>query len=335
MALVCGTKHLGSSLSKKLEVAKALDIDTTACFMPQPTRKTHSPEITQLCRFDDIGWNNFPTREAFKRGWISDQYESNHNDAFKEWMSDSARGIATSGLLRKGQGIKLNPDVPSILTWQARILNLAQKEIRNTVIPKYTGDERWLKNLVALSVETDGPFKVRELLREQGIIFVVERHLPKTCLDGAALLSHDGHPIVALTLRNNRLDYFWFTLFHELAHVYLHLFSRHHSNFIDQKILGRSNGKDVFENHELDELENEADCFALSKFIAPEEWDRCSSRLVPTIENVMTDARRLNIHPSILAGRIRRASNDFKILGTLLGQGSLHQHFHEFRERKS
>lgn len=33
----------------------------------------------------------------------------------------------------------------------------------------------------------------------------------------------NGSPVVALTLRYDRLDNFWFTLFHKLAHVALHL----------------------------------------------------------------------------------------------------------------
>ena len=51
----------------------------------------------------------------------------------------------------------------------------------------------------------------------------IARHLPGTYLDGAAMLSAFSQPVVALTLRYDRLDNFWFVLFHELAHVFLHL----------------------------------------------------------------------------------------------------------------
>ena len=319
--------YLGASLSKKMEVAKVLDIDTTACFQIQTENETHIPEITDLHSIDDIGWSNFPIREAFNRGWIPDHTESNRTEAFKNWMSDCTRGIIASALHRKGQSVKRTPDGPSILTWQARILDLASVVIEESNIPKFTGDDRWFKNLVTLSVQPDGPSRVRDLLLEQGIVFVVERHLPKTYLDGAALLSHDGHPIVALTLRYNRLDYFWFTLFHELAHVYLHLFSRHHSNFFDSKILTRKNQESPTGKQARDQVEDEADRFALKKLITAEEWDRCQSRQYPIIQNVIADAIRLNIHPGIIAGRIRKEQNNFTILGTLLGQGSLHQHF--------
>jgi hypothetical protein len=48
--------------------------------------------------------------------------------------------------------------------------------------------------------------------------FVCLRHLPKTYLDGAAFWLAEG-PAVALTLRYDRIDAFWFTLMHELAHL--------------------------------------------------------------------------------------------------------------------
>src|SRR4030042_1351312 len=63
------------------------------------------------------------------------------------------------------------------------------------------------------------PFVARAFLEKMGIILAVEPHLPRTHLDGAAMLRSDGTPVVALTLRYDRLDNFWFTLSHELAHI--------------------------------------------------------------------------------------------------------------------
>ena len=58
---------------------------------------------------------------------------------------------------------------------------------------------------------------------EHGIPLVVEPHLPKTRLDGAAMLSSKGRPVIGLTIRHDRIDNFWFTLVHELIHVQEHL----------------------------------------------------------------------------------------------------------------
>ena len=64
-----------------------------------------------------------------------------------------------------------------------------------------------------------------------GITLVIEKPFKRTCLDGAAML-YDGRPIVALTLRHDRIDNFWFALLHELAHVARHL-TPESSVFID------------------------------------------------------------------------------------------------------
>src|SRR3546814_17846220 len=55
-----------------------------------------------------------------------------------------------------------------------------------------------------------------------GVRVVVERRLTKTYLDGAAMLLDGKDAIIALTLRHDRLDNFWFVLFHALGHIVLH-----------------------------------------------------------------------------------------------------------------
>ena len=62
-----------------------------------------------------------------------------------------------------------------------------------------------------------------EFLNRHGISVEIVRHLPRTYLDGAALQSADGHPVIGLTLRYDRVDNFWWVLLHELAHVTRHL----------------------------------------------------------------------------------------------------------------
>ena len=80
-----------------------------------------------------------------------------------------------------------------------------------------------MREVAQLSVYEDGPRRAQERLAAHGIALVIERHLPRTHLDGAALCLLDGRPVIGLTLRYDRIDNFWFSLMHELAHVSLHL----------------------------------------------------------------------------------------------------------------
>src|SRR3546814_15086257 len=83
-------------------------------------------------------------------------------------------------------------------------------------------DGRFVRELASLSVREDGPKRAIEMLNSAGVRVVVERHLPKTYLDGAAMLLDGKDAIIALTLRQDRLDNFWFVLFHELGHFVRH-----------------------------------------------------------------------------------------------------------------
>jgi len=47
--------------------------------------------------------------------------------------------------------------------------------------------------------------------------------LPGVRLDGAALRTAGGRLVVGLTLRDPRLESFWFTLMHLVAHIFLHI----------------------------------------------------------------------------------------------------------------
>lgn len=51
----------------------------------------------------------------------------------------------------------------------------------------------------------------KEFLADVGIALVIEPHFKKTELDGAAMLD-SSVPIVALTLRHDRLDNYWFAV---------------------------------------------------------------------------------------------------------------------------
>ena len=76
-----------------------------------------------------------------------------------------------------------------------------------------------LPTVSAEEPDNEGRAKVADYLRNVGIALIIERQLAGTLLDGAALCSLNCHAIIALTLRHDRLDNFWFTLLHEIGHL--------------------------------------------------------------------------------------------------------------------
>ena len=70
--------------------------------------------------------------------------------------------------------------------------------------------------------EESGVERFLKCLNDCGVKFFVLSHLQHTYLDGAAFMDNEN-PVIVYTGRYKRLDNFWFTLAHEIAHVLLHL----------------------------------------------------------------------------------------------------------------
>ncbi|MBK6660356.1 MAG: hypothetical protein IPG43_20465 [Proteobacteria bacterium] len=146
-------------------------------------------------------------------------------------------------------------------------------------------------------------------------------HLPKTYLDGAALRLGDGRPVVGLTLRYDRIDNFWFCLLHELAHVGGHLDHDIGDAFIDDLSLRDANsGRE-------DSKERQADEWAEEALIPKSVWEGSVVRESPSPMAVMHLAHALEIHPAVVAGRVRHTHKNYRLLTQFVGSGTVRQQF--------
>jgi hypothetical protein len=149
-------------------------------------------------------------------------------------------------------------------------------------------------------------------LADLGIAFVVLPHLPGTHLDGAAMLRSDGVPAIALTLRKDRIDNFWFTFLHELAHVKSHLVSGTQVIFDDLE-LGSSQ-----------DIEQEADEMARIALIPDELWAIFNSDTYVSMAEVFDFAQRAEVSPDdrrgLVAAAKPRLSEVFQTAGPRRGE---------------
>jgi HTH-type transcriptional regulator/antitoxin HigA len=258
----------------------------------------------------DIVWGQLPYKEMIKRKWYDVPRGGNPVEKVKEYFLHAAGPQFATVFHRKKMRSGNVPNEYALLAWQARILELARDKIEKDTVGTFELDDRWLPELARLTKRKDGPKRARNLLAEKGIVLVVERHLPGSYLDGAAMLANAETPVVGLTLRHDRLDNFWFVLLHELAHVFLHLFDALRFDFFDEESATDS-----------DPIEAEADKFALDTLIPEAVWDQCLSRFALSEEAVRIDAEAIGIEPSIIAGRIRKERGNYTILSGLVGQG--------------
>lgn len=266
---------------------------------------------------------NFPFTEMYSRGWFKSFFNGTLNDAKEIKEEILVKFIGPFNLRsfeiccnRKSELLEAEHTDDILMAWRIRVMNIAIQE----KLPKWnvaTLTEDFFKQLATLSYMEQGPKLAKEFLNKGGIHFVIEKHLGKTYLDGSSMLMPDGSPLIALTLRYDRLDSFWFTLFHELAHVKLHLSDKSKAFFDDM----------TDEMHK--EIEKEADVFAKKMLISEEEWKNENLSSFSSANEVRTFASKLKITPAIPAGRIRYESKNYKIFTNLIGNGTVNRMFEE------
>jgi len=156
---------------------------------------------------------------------------------------------------------------------------------------------------------------IPNFLLEYGIVLTFEPQIPGMNVDGAAFLI-DETPIIGLTLRNDALDSFWFTLLHEIAHVVLHYRFGLQAGFFDN-----------IEDLDTDIAEEEADNFASNMLIPDEIWTRSPARISKSPEPIVSLARHLNIHPAIVFGRIRMERKNYALFSDGIRRGIVRKIF--------
>jgi len=227
---------------------------------------------------------------------------------------DRAIGDAPAmAMLRKTRTERTNgkADTAAIQAWCAAVL-VSSRNVH--LVAKYDGrkvTQAFVRDLAKLSVRGDGPNLALHRLAEVGIASVILPHLPGTHLDGAAMRNLDGAPVIALTLRHDRIDNFWFTLFHELMHV------RYHLGDGTQVIL------DDLEIGSTEDIEEEADRMARVALIPDELWSQFNHGEYTSTAELFAFADRVQVHPAIVAGRWQKQNRDFRKFSKLLGHGTV------------
>lgn len=159
-----------------------------------------------------------PINELIKRGWIKPtrdpaELEQEYCRFFQVPTIDHPPQAAFNPRVSDERG----PEDQATIAWVKRVEQLAG----NQPAPSFSVEAMpdFIRQLTGLAFREEDVARVPELFLAYGIHFVIVPHLPKTYLDGAALWL-DRHPVVALSLRYDRIDAFWFTLLHEVAHIY-------------------------------------------------------------------------------------------------------------------
>lgn len=243
------------------------------------------------------------------------------NEAFDAFMARAVGGAPALAHLRKTRTDRTNAktDPVAIQAWCAGVLLRSRDYEVEGEFDASAIKLDVVRSLAKLSVYVDGPQRARDALSKLGIALVILPHLPGTHLDGAAMRrSDDGVPVIALTLRRDRTDSFWFTLLHELAHVVFHL-KEDNAFILDDLEIGSS-----------DEIEEEADRLAQEALVPKELWASFKNGTYTSLADILTFARYAEVSPAIIAGRWQKQNRDFRKFSKLLGHGSIRSQFSEY-----
>ncbi len=209
-------------------------------------------------------------------------------------------------------------DLGAISTW----LRLGEKQAEAWQGPKFDRArlESALREIRSLTVLPPEGFELRmkERLREAGVTLALVPAIPRARVSGVARWLSPSRPLIQLSLYGKTNDRFWFTFFHEAAHILWHSASAEDRKavFLDDPDGGTSD----------DEREHKANQWAADFLIPPEH--AVALRRLRSKEAVRDFAHQIGIHPGIVVGRLQHGH--FIKPAWLNG---LKEHYHLVRQR--
>lgn len=128
---------------------------------------------------------------------------------------------------------------------------------------------------------------IRSILNSCGILFTVKKHVSKAPINGLTVQTKDNRVMIAMTIRKKYVDTFWFSLFHEIAHILYKDF------LVSQNDAKKSR-----------EIEERANRFASNTLIDSNEYKKFILNNDYTDEAIIIFSKRIKVLPGIVAGRL-------------------------------
>jgi HTH-type transcriptional regulator/antitoxin HigA len=243
-----------------------------------------------------------PIREMQRRGWIEQSTSVDVLEAqvcqFLE-IKDIDDKVKFGFAARQSLDYRAKPNPPQ-LAWLMRAKKLAQAlQVEN----RYSGRtfDAVMRGLAPLRAEPEEIREVPRVLSHHGIRFLVVEHLPKTRIDGTSFWLDRHSPVIVLSLRYDRIDWFWHTLAHELKHV------RDRDGEEKPVLEIRLVGDDAQPINEKPREEEQADKFAAGFLVDQARLQDFTKRHHPLYSkrDVIGFSTLIGVHPGIVVGQLQ------------------------------
>ncbi len=296
--IIAGKRGISPDTAKELAAA----LGTTAQFWMnletayQLWKAAPAPErIAREARLRE----RFPVREMVRRGWIeaSESFDVVEAQVLRFFAIPSVDApVQMAHAARRTN----DGDIPPVqLAWLCRVKQLAGA----LQVPSYSEAalRRAIEDLRRLTAAPEEVRHVPKIMAGCGVRFVVVEPMPGSKIDGVcAWLEDSRSPVVGLSLRQDRIDNFWFVLRHELEHV----------------LRGDGKGGDIIDSDlgEADapagadpEAERAANDAAAEFLVPRAKLDNFIARVRPLYseQKIVNFAKVNGVHPGIVVGQLQ------------------------------
>lgn len=174
-------------------------------------------------------------------------------------------------------------------------LMLGEYRARQMSLPAFDAQkfEEAVHKIRSLTAERASAFEpqMKKLCWDAGVALIFEPPISKTCVFGSARWFDSEHAIIQMSLRMKTNDHFWWTFFHEAAHISLH----RGKNFMDDQ------------NGIGDGAEQEADNWAEEILVGRQRFSHFKQTRPRSRADVKRFSENIGLHPGIVVGMLQHA----------------------------
>ncbi|MEZ4623072.1 MAG: HigA family addiction module antitoxin [Caldilineaceae bacterium] len=207
--------RISRALGTSPELWNNLEAEHQLALARQNTVDSEMSEIEIRSRLHELA----PVPELTRRGWIpTTETVQELQQAICNFLHIETIHETPSLQAKLRQSELLTPEQSAQIAWLRRVEWLVQQAAPLDRQPLES--DRLIADLLTLTAQAEDVAQVSTILQRHGIHFVIVPALARAYVDGATFVT-GGERVIALSLRSKRIDSFWFTLLHEVAHIVL------------------------------------------------------------------------------------------------------------------
>lgn len=200
--------------------------------------------------------------------------------------------LVPSGAFRISNTTTIEPYVMGAWLSLCRVLNC--KKTISTSFNKECIDELILElKSIMINPSVDFPVDIARIMEKYGIVFSILRNFKGAPVHGYIFLSADMVYHMSLTIRGSFADIFWFSLFHELGHIF------NDDIIVEQKYID-------LDVKSTERRELAADEFAKNRLINPNDYKDFIAENDFSLRSIILFAKTQNVMPYIVIGRLQK-----------------------------